>query len=189
MESLHDSQYQESKYVEWRSVFLLTGELLETVKQIGLESPVPWIVGECASNCLAVLVNPMHKLYGKVNKFLQKAPSWEPEKIPSYWIDKILLHEPELDDGYFEETNWLLDLLIKGLRTETVSYHAVQGSTTLITRAGIVSWIQSQIPALGGKEVPTFTAMAFSLYESSEQDRVMKWSGGSVAQAVENIAV
>lgn len=65
----------------------------------------------------------------------------------------------------------------------------VQGSTTLITRAGIVSWIQSQIPALGGKEVPTFTAMAFSLYESSEQDRVMKWSGGSVAQAVENIAV
>ncbi|RAQ62121.1 ribosome biogenesis protein Urb1 [Aspergillus flavus] len=218
------SKIRESKYVEWRSVFLLTGELLETVKQIGLESPVPWIVGECASNCLAVLVNPMNKLYGKVNKFLQKAPSWEPEKIPSYWIDKILLHEPELDDGYFEETNWLLDLLIKGLRTETdmgiyrranvferaLSFYEspgpslpskrkilhllyrstqVQGSTTLITRAGIVSWIQSQIPALGGKEVPTFTAMAFSLYESSEQDRVMKWSGGSVAQAVENIAV
>ncbi|RAQ45666.1 ribosome biogenesis protein Urb1 [Aspergillus flavus] len=218
------SKIRESKYVEWRSVFLLTGELLETVKQIGLESPVPWIVGECASNCLAVLVNPMHKLYGKVNKFLQKAPSWEPEKIPSYWIDKILLHEPELDDGYFEETNWLLDLLIKGLRTETdmgiyrranvferaLSFYEspgpslpskrkilhllyrstqVQGSTTLITRAGIVSWIQSQIPALGGKEVPTFTAIAFSLYESSEQDRVMKWSGGSVAQAVENIAV
>ncbi|PIG82559.1 ribosome biogenesis protein Urb1 [Aspergillus arachidicola] len=218
------SKLRESKYVEWRPVFLLTGELLETVKQIGLESPVPWIVGECASNCLAVLVNPMHKLYGKVNKFLQKAPSWEPEKIPSYWIDKILLHEPELDDGYFEETNWLLDLLIKGLRTETdmgiyrranvferaLSFYEspgpslpskrkilhllyrstqVQGSTTLITRAGIVSWIQSQIPALAGKEVPTFTAMAFSLYESSEQDRVMKWSGGSVAQAVENIAV
>ncbi|KAE8423860.1 ribosome 60S biogenesis N-terminal-domain-containing protein [Aspergillus pseudocaelatus] len=218
------SKIRESKYVEWRSVFLLTGELLETVKQIGLESPVPWIVGECASNCLAVLVNPMHKLYGKVNKFLQKSPSWEPEKIPSYWIDKILLHEPELDDGYFEETNWLLDLLIKGLRTETdmgiyrranvferaLSFYEspgpslpskrkilhllyrstqVQGSTTLITRAGIVSWIQSQIPALGGKEVPTFTAMAFSLYESSEQDRVMKWSGGSVAQVVENIAV
>ncbi|KAE8168289.1 ribosome 60S biogenesis N-terminal-domain-containing protein [Aspergillus tamarii] len=218
------SKIRESKYVEWRSVFLLTGELLETVKQIGLESPVPWIVGECASNCLAVLVNPMHKLYGKVNKFLQKAPSWEPEKIPSYWIDKILLHEPELDDGYFEETNWLLDLLIKGLRTETdmgiyrranvferaLSFYEspgpslpskrkilhllyrstqVQGSTTLITRAGIVSWIQSQIPALSGKEVPTFTAMAFSLYESSEQDRVMKWSGGSVAQVVENIAV
>ncbi|KAE8376892.1 ribosome 60S biogenesis N-terminal-domain-containing protein [Aspergillus bertholletiae] len=218
------SKIRESKYVEWRSVFLLTGELLETVKQIGLDSPIPWIVGECASNCLAVLVDPMHKLYGKVNKFLQKAPSWEPEKIPSYWIDKILLHEPELDDGYFEETNWLLNLLIKGLRTENdmeiyrranvferaLSFYEspgpslsskrkilhllyrstqVQGSTTLITRAGIVSWIQSQIPTLGGKEVPTFTAMASSLYESSEHDRVMKWSGGYVAQVVENIAV
>lgn len=106
--------------MEWRSVYILTGELLETVKQIGLESPVPWIVGECASSCLTVLTNPMHKMYGKVNKFLQKAPSWEVEKIPSYWIDKIFLHEPELDDGYFDETSWLLDLLIKGLRTEAV---------------------------------------------------------------------
>ncbi|KAF5862769.1 hypothetical protein ETB97_011219 [Aspergillus alliaceus] len=217
------TKLRESKYAEWRSVFILTGELLETVKQTGLESPIPWIVGECASSCLAVLVNPMHKLYGKVNMFLQKAPSWELEKIPSYWIDKILLHEPEQDDGYFEETNWLLDLLIKGLRTKTdmeiyrranvferaLSFYEspgisqpakrkilhllyrttqVRGGTTLVTRAGIVSWIQSQIPALSGKEVPTFTAMAQSLYESSEQDRVAKWSGGSVVQVVENIA-
>lgn len=92
------------------------------MKQLGLESPVPWIVGACAAHCLAVLADPMHKLYGKVNQFLQKAPTWEPEKIPSYWIDRILLHEPELDDGYFEETNWLLDLLLKGLRTEAVCY-------------------------------------------------------------------
>lgn len=90
------------------------------MKQIGVDSPVPWIVGECASSCLSVLVNPMHKMFGKVNKFIQKAPSWEVEKIPSYWIDKILLHEPELDDGYFEEIAWLLDLLVKGLRTERV---------------------------------------------------------------------
>jgi nucleolar pre-ribosomal-associated protein 1 len=102
-------------------VYILTGELLETVRQMGFETPVPWIVGECATCCLAVLANPMHKLYGKANKFLQKAPAWEAEKIPSYWIDKILLHEPELDDGYFEETSWLLDLLIKGLRTGVVS--------------------------------------------------------------------
>ncbi|KAF7585954.1 hypothetical protein BBP40_009827 [Aspergillus hancockii] len=216
------SKLRESKYAEWRSVFILTGELLETVKQIGLESPVPRIVGECASSCLAVLVNPMHKLYGKVNKFLQKAPFWEVGKIPSYWIDKILLHEPELDDGYFEETNWLLDLLIKGLRTETdmeiyrranvferafsfyespgsglparrkilhLLYRSTQvrGSTTLITRAGIVSWIQSQVPALSDKDAPTFAAMAQSLYESSEQDRVVKWSGGTAAQVIENI--
>jgi len=111
---------KDSKYVEWRSVYILTGELLETVRQLGLEAPVPWIVGECASSCLSVLTNPMHKLYGKVNKFLQKAPYWEVEKIATYWVDKILLHEPELDDGYFEEINWLLDLFVKGLRTGAV---------------------------------------------------------------------
>lgn len=121
---------QESKYPEWRTAYILTGELLETVKQIGVDSPVPWIVGECASSCLSVLLNPMHKLYGKVNKFIQKAPSWEVEKIPSYWIDKILLHEPELDDGYFEEITWLLDLLVKGLRTERVCSMGTHKLTT-----------------------------------------------------------
>ncbi|KKK17770.1 hypothetical protein P175DRAFT_0498459 [Aspergillus ochraceoroseus IBT 24754] len=213
---------KESKYAEWRSTYILTGELLETVKQLGLESPIPWIVGECAASCLAVLVNPMHKLYGKVNKFLQKAPSWEPEKIPSYWIDKILLHEPELDDGYFEEVGWLLDLLIKGLRagndmdiyrranvfervlafydSPSAGFSAkrrilhllfratqVQGSTTLITRAGIISWIQSQLPGVSGRDESTLTAMAQSLYESSDQDRAAKWSGGAVFQTVEDL--
>ncbi|KAL4917010.1 ribosome 60S biogenesis N-terminal-domain-containing protein [Aspergillus aurantiobrunneus] len=211
-----------SQYAEWRPAYILTGELLETVKQIGVESPVPWIVGECASSCLSVLLNPMHKLYGKVNKFLQKAPSWEVEKVPSYWIDKILLHEPELDDGYFEEIAWLLDLLTKGLRTEkdmeiyrranvferVLSFYdspgagfsakrkilhllyrsiQVQGGTTLVTRAGIISWIQSQLPAVTGRDASTLTAMAQSLYQSSDQDRVAKWSGGAVLRTVEDM--
>jgi len=102
-------------------VFTLTGELLETVNNIGLDKPVPWIIGECASSCLSVLTNPLHKVYGKVNKFLQKAPVWELEKIPSYWIDKIFLHEPELDDGYFDEIDWLLGLFVKSLRSKAVS--------------------------------------------------------------------
>ncbi|KAL5338556.1 ribosome 60S biogenesis N-terminal-domain-containing protein [Aspergillus crustosus] len=215
---------KESKYAEWRTAFTLTGELLETVKESGIETPVPWIVGECASSCLSVLLNPMHKLYGKVNKFLQKAPLWEIEKLPSYWIDKILLHEPELDDGYFEEVGWLLDLLIAGLRTEQdmdiyrraslferiLSYYEspsadfsakkkiihlvyrsvqVHGATTLITRAGIISWIQSQLPAVTDKDAGTLSAMAQSLYQSSDHDRVEKWSGGAVLWAVEHITV
>ncbi|PLB42204.1 NPA1/URB1 family protein [Aspergillus candidus] len=216
------TKLRESKYNEWRSAFLLSGELVETVKQLGLESPVPWIVGACAAHCLAVLADPMHKLYGKVNQFLQKAPTWEPEKIPSYWIDRILLHEPELDDGYFEETNWLLDLLLKGLRTEAdmeiyrranvferilafyespgtgfaarrkilhIIYRATQvgGSTTLITRAGIIGWVQGQILTGPAKETPTFKAMADSLRPTSGEDRVAKWSGGSAVQVVENL--
>lgn len=67
-----------------------------------------------------VLTDPLHKMYGKVNKFLQKRPSWEIGKIPSYWIDKILLNEPEYDDGYVDEITWLLDLFVGGLRTAQV---------------------------------------------------------------------
>jgi nucleolar pre-ribosomal-associated protein 1 len=108
---------QDSNYTEWRPVYILAGELQETVNQLGSRNPLPWVAGECAVSCLMVLTDPLHKMYGKVNRFLQKHPSWEIGKIPSYWIDKILLHEPEYDDGYADEVNWLLDLLVKGLRT------------------------------------------------------------------------
>lgn len=118
-------RFKESKYVEWRAVYILSGEVLETVKSVGLEAPVPWIVGECASSCLTALTNPLHKLYGKANGFLQKSPVWEVEKIPSYWIDRILLHEPDLDDGYFEEINCMLDMFVRGLRTQAVSLYIV----------------------------------------------------------------
>lgn len=116
------AKLKDSNYAEWRCVYTLIGELLETINSVGLDEPVPWIVGECATNCLSVLINPLHKVYGKVNKFLQKAPSWEAKKIPSYWIDRILLHGPEVDDGYYDEIDWLLGLLVKGLRSKAVSF-------------------------------------------------------------------
>lgn len=106
--------------MEWRSIYILSGELLETVNRLGFQVPLPFIAGEFAASAVMVLTNPLHKLYGKINLFLQKAPSWEIGKIPSYWIDKILLHEPDYDDGYFEEINWLLDVFVKGLRTPNV---------------------------------------------------------------------
>ena len=112
---------QDSTYGEWRSVYVLTGELLETVSDLGLETPVPWIIGECASSCLFVLANPLHKVYAKVNRFLQKGPSWALEKIPSYWIDRIIHNEPEMDTGYFDELDWLLSIFVKALRSKVVS--------------------------------------------------------------------
>lgn len=119
--------------MEWRTVYTLTGELLETVNQIGLEEPIPWIMGECASNCLNILTHPLHKVYGKVNKFLQKSPVWEVEKIPSYWIDKIFLNEPELDDGYVDEIDWLLGLFVKSLRTKAVRDQTIRHFISEIT--------------------------------------------------------
>jgi hypothetical protein len=32
------------------------------------------------------------------------------------------MHEPELDDGYFEEIDWLLGLFVKGLRSKAVRF-------------------------------------------------------------------
>ncbi|KAJ5807415.1 Nucleolar pre-ribosomal-associated protein 1 N-terminal [Penicillium robsamsonii] len=216
------AKLKESTYAEWRTVFTLAGELLETVNNIGMDKPVPWIVGECASNCLAVLTDPLHKVYGKVNKFLQKAPSWEVEKIPTYWVDKILLHEPELDDGYFDEIDWLLNLFIRALRTEAdmevyrranvferilslyqsptlvpgarqkilqIVYRAAQvgGSTTLITRSGVISWIQIQAAEANAKEAAQLAALARALYEKCDRERVDGWSNGTLGRVVDEI--
>ncbi|KAJ5489135.1 hypothetical protein N7539_004025 [Penicillium diatomitis] len=217
------AQLKESTYVEWRTVYTLAGELLETVNQIGLEEPVPWIVGECAANCLRILISPLHKVYGKVNKFLQKAPVWEVEKLPSYWIDKILLNEPELDDGHLDEIDWLLGMFVKGLRSQAdmeiyrranvferilslyqlptlndtarrkilhIIYRAAQvgGSTTLITRAGVLSWIQIQVAEAEVKEAALLGALARTLHETCNRERVDTWSGGTVEHALEEIA-
>lgn len=108
---------QDSKYSEWRAVYLLLGEVRETVHQIGFESRLPTIAGQLSAACLTVLNDPLHKMYGKVNRYLQRRPWWETEKIPSYWIDQILFHPPEDDEGHTEEVNWLLDLLVNGLQT------------------------------------------------------------------------
>lgn len=69
-----------------------------------------------------VLTDPLHELYGKVNKFLNRGPQWEIAKLPSYWIDKILLNESDYDDSHHNEVSWLLDLFIGGLRSKKVRF-------------------------------------------------------------------
>jgi len=114
------SKNQASTHADRQPIYVLSGELLETVKEMGLATPLPYIAGSVAAQMLRVLTNPLHKLYGKVNKFLNKGPRWEIGKIPSYWIDKILLHEPEYDDAHYGEVSWLLDMFIDGLRSSRV---------------------------------------------------------------------
>lgn len=71
-------------------------------------------------------------MYGKVNRYLQRRPWWEVEKIPSYWIDQILLHQPEDDEGHYDEVNWLLDMLVNGLLTPEVNLlHHMKPITTV----------------------------------------------------------
>ena len=76
-----------------------------------------------------VLADPLHKMYGKINKYLNKGPKWDWRKIPSYWIDRVLLREPEHDDGYHVEVDWLLDLLVSGLRMGLVSSGVITRSS------------------------------------------------------------
>ena len=67
-----------------------------------------------------MLTNPVHFLYGKINRYLNKGPPWVISKLPSYWIDKIVLNPPENDNAHEEEVDWLLDTMIEGLRTTEV---------------------------------------------------------------------
>lgn len=101
-------------------MYILCGEIIETTKEAGLATPLPTIAAELGARCLSILTNPLHKMYGKVNKFLNKGPTWVLTKIVSHWIDRILLREPEDDNGHIEEVDWLLELLIRGLKSQRV---------------------------------------------------------------------
>ena len=99
---------------------MLTGELVETAEHFPSERQFPYVAGVFAASCCSVLVEPLHPLYSKINKFLNRGPKWDVSKIPSYWADKILLHPPTEEDCCEAEMNWLLDFLIDGLRTPEV---------------------------------------------------------------------
>ncbi|OAX83914.1 hypothetical protein ACJ72_01727 [Emergomyces africanus] len=213
---------RESTYEENRSVYIVAGEVLETAKEVGLETPLPYIAGELAARIVMVVTDPLHKLYGKVNKFLNKGPRWEVAKIPSYWIDKILLHESEYDDSHHEEVGWLLGLLINGLRTKKdmdlyrrahvfervlslynspglpdslrktilqLLFRAceVDGSTTLLTRNGALSWIQGQVSTQDNQS-DILRAIANELYNKCDHEWIDRWSGSSLPQVAAHIS-
>jgi nucleolar pre-ribosomal-associated protein 1 len=94
----------------------LVGELLETVKLSGLEYPVASILTEFTAAALDVLKQPAHPTYGKINKFLQKGPSWELSKFIGYWIESLLLREPDDPSSHNAERSWFLNILIRGLQ-------------------------------------------------------------------------
>ena len=62
----------------------------------------------------------------------------------------------------------------------------VGGSTTLITRAGIIGWIQAQVSHKDGNDVILRQLMR-RLYETCDQERVEKWGGMALAKTVERV--
>jgi len=221
---------------------LLLGEVCETIHVVGFQDPPPSVVAELAAQVLAVMAEPTHELYGKVNRFLNKGPSWNAQKLLSHWTDEIMLQEPEDDNGHDVEVVWLLQLLVDGLRTPSVSfpfycvccpysrdqlnqslvpvltvtqdmelyrksnvferilslyssplllsssrqkilqiiYRSAQvgGSMTLITRAGILNWIDTNIK-LGRGEEGNLEGLRLAIESGINRREVEEWKAGS----------
>jgi hypothetical protein len=119
---------------------MLAGELAETAKDLIDQSPLPYFVGVLAAQLLSVVAQPLHLMYGKVNRFLNRGPSWTVTKLPSYWVDKILLNPPTEDDARYQEVEWLLDALVEGLRTPAVSI-ASKPALVELTEARTLTYI------------------------------------------------
>ena len=93
---------------------------MESAKKVIPDTPLPYFAGVLAAKCVMVLNDPLHFMYSKVNKFLNKSPEWNIERLPSYWIGKVLLSPPVEDDAHHRELAWVLEAFMDGLRTTMV---------------------------------------------------------------------
>lgn len=98
----------------------MLGELVESAKEYILADPLPSFAAWIAVQGVMVLNKPLHCMYTKFNRFLNKGPVWNIEKLPAYWVTKTFVNAPEVDDCHDTEVEWTLDALIEGLRTEAV---------------------------------------------------------------------
>ncbi|KAB8297709.1 hypothetical protein EYC80_001516 [Monilinia laxa] len=109
------AKLKESSFEEKEQVWLLLCELVETSKKVINGEPLPTIISSFASHSVAVLCDPLHCLYPKINKFLSQGPTWQIDKIPLMY--KVLDESPSIDDHHYSEVSWLLDFMLVGLRT------------------------------------------------------------------------
>lgn len=110
------SKLKASTFDEKEQIWLLLCEIVETARPTVDQAPVPNFITAFASNAMTVLKDPLHIMYGKMNKFLSKGPTWQVDKLPL--MHKILDEKPTLDDAHHLEVSWLLTYMFTGLRTE-----------------------------------------------------------------------
>lgn len=194
-----------------------------------------------ATRLLLVVAYPLHTMYEKANRFLHKGPRWNVTKLPSYWVDKILLNPPTGDSAHYQEAEWLLDALIDGLRTPAVSqtpllvllgltccqdfevYRGcriierllslsaspslpepcqqkivallfrctyVEGSSTLITRCGLIGWIASRLTLDADETTKNrLRLLASRVYQTSDQERIIRWSHGTLSDTIDSLRI
>ncbi|KAL3426044.1 ribosome biogenesis protein Urb1 [Phlyctema vagabunda] len=110
------AKVKESTFGEKEQIWLLLSEVNETAKKVIDDGPLTTIISSFASSSIAVLLDPLHCLYPKINKFLSQGPTWDLQKVPLLY--KILDEAPSLDDAHYTETEWLLRYILTGLKTE-----------------------------------------------------------------------
>ncbi|KAF2188316.1 hypothetical protein K469DRAFT_661021 [Zopfia rhizophila CBS 207.26] len=212
------AKVEASKNPDFLQLKLLLGEALETAQHTLDNNPLPYVGGVFAARAVNVLTDPTHFLFGKVNKFLMKRPSWTVENLPRYFGRNILANEPEEDNSYHKEVDWLLDYFIDCLRTaedleifrtrnifeRLLSYYssvtcaisakekivrllfraaAVGGSTTLITRCGLLSWIQMRLENNDHRH-HLLRQLVSRLYDACDKEKVDEWSSGKAKETV-----
>lgn len=67
----------------------------------------------------------------------------------------------------------------------------VEGSTTLITRCGLLSWISSRLTMPNSSHVPgnRLRTLARRACETSDKNRVNDWSDGTVKLVVDRLSI
>ena len=106
---------KDSTFEEKGQIWLLLLEVVETARKVIDTEALPAIISSFASHAIAVLNDPLHYLYPKINNFLSQGPTWELDKVPLMY--KILDDAPSLDDAHYLEIAWLLNYMLAGLRT------------------------------------------------------------------------
>ncbi|KEF52967.1 uncharacterized protein A1O9_10873 [Exophiala aquamarina CBS 119918] len=99
---------EQSSYSEKTQLYILFGEIIETVKNHSLKlctgppgaTAPPSITFELAISMLNVISDPSSPFYQKTNKFLLRSPSWNVNQLIPYWTNEIFLTEPESDDVF-----------------------------------------------------------------------------------------
>ena len=124
---------QVSTYPERSQLYVLLGEACETAQCVATNEALPYVASVLAAKLLPVLTDPLHHMYVKASEFLHKGPRWDVSKLPSYWVSKVVQCEPASEEDYYAELAWVLDYLIDGLRSSTVSQSAMHKRIVILT--------------------------------------------------------
>ncbi|RYN51122.1 hypothetical protein AA0118_g10621 [Alternaria tenuissima] len=206
---------------ELQQLYLLLGELLESVDLTGAEA-FPYVGGVLAARCAGIVADPTHSLFSTVNKFLTTAPAWDVTTLLRFFWHRIVASQPDDDTTYHKEVDWYFDYLMDSLRTpadmelfrrsnifeQLLTHYGsrscpasakdkivrlllrathVGGSTTLITRCGLIPWIQMMLDGYDPRHRALKT-LAGRVYETCDREKVAAWSSDSLAQTMASLA-